>query len=76
MQIKRARDTFLEMYFLPDHDDAFMGVARDNQGEYVAVYDYDKIIKRLQQRDGSTHYEAVEWIEYNLIGSNKLIFIE
>ena len=49
----------------PDYASAFVGISYDNR----AVYDYDKMIKYLMDRDGMTDIEAVEFIDYNTIRS-------
>lgn len=45
------------------YDDALIGVTEDNR----AVYDFDKMVKWLEDNAGMTTEEAVEWIEYNTI---------
>jgi len=49
-------------------EDAFIGVAVRNGAE-CAVYDRDKCIKILIERDGMTEDEALDYFEYNVIGS-------
>jgi len=41
---------------------------RFNEGP-VALYDYDKCIEILMQRDGMSYEEAVEFFEFNTIGA-------
>ena len=45
------------------YDDALIGVSEDGR----AIYDYEKMIEWLMQKEGWTDDEAVEWIEYNTI---------
>ena len=47
----------------PDYADAFIGISEDGR----AVYDYDLMVKSLVD-DGMTEEEAVEFIDYNIIG--------
>ena len=47
------------------YDDALVGVTEDGR----AVYDYDKMIDWLMETKGFTCEDAVEWIEFNTIGS-------
>lgn len=48
---------------------AFIGVLRRyGQDLPVALYDYDKCMRILMTRDGMDEDEAMEWIEYNVIG--------
>ena len=49
----------------PSYDDALVGVTDDNR----AVYDYEKMILWLEQTEGWSDEEAIEWIEYNTIRS-------
>ena len=35
----------------------------------VAVYDYDACVQILMERDSMTIEDAVEWMEYNVVGS-------
>ena len=32
------------------------------------IYGYDKMVERLKQRDGMSYADAVEWIDYNILG--------
>ena len=34
----------------------------------LLIYDYDKTIKIFMERDGMTTEEAIEWIDYNVMG--------
>ena len=47
------------------YDDALIGVTEDGR----AVYDFDKMVSWLMQREGWSRLEAVEWIEFNTIGA-------
>lgn len=47
----------------PDYASAFIGISDDNR----AVYDYDKMIEYLMDKDGMTDIEAIEFIEYNTV---------
>lgn len=47
------------------YDDALIGVTEDNR----AVYDFDKMVEWLCEKEGFSPEEAVEWIEYNTIRS-------
>lgn len=48
-----------------DYRTAIVGVTDDNR----LVYDYDMMIDYLMEEDDFTYDEAVEWIDYNTIGS-------
>ena len=36
---------------------------------YVAIYDYDKCVKILMDRDGMSYDESVEYMDYNVLGA-------
>lgn len=51
-------------------DVAFIGVATQCCGRPdVLVYDYDKCVKLLMTRDGMTKEEAMEYIDFNVLGA-------
>ena len=50
-------------------EDAFVGVARRCGQPTLAVYDYDKGLEVLMQRDGMTYVDAVEWMGFNVLGA-------
>ena len=35
----------------------------------VVVYDYDQCVEILVKRDGMSYDDAIEWMEYNVLGS-------
>lgn len=45
------------------YDDALIGVSDDNR----AIYDYDRMVTWLVEKEGFTEEDAVEWIDYNTI---------
>ena len=47
------------------YDTALIGVSHDNR----AIYDYEKMVEWLMEKEGFTMEEAVEWIDYNTIRS-------
>jgi len=49
-------------------ENAFIGTGVCNGVEH-AVYDLDKCVKILVDRDGMTEEDAIEYIDYNVIGS-------
>ena len=67
---QRIRDALCDMghedallFDGPDYDEAIVGVTDEGQ----VVYDYDKMVQILVERDGYEEMEAIEWIEYNTI---------
>jgi len=45
-------------------NDAIVGVSDCG----LLIYDYDKTIKIFMERDGMTTEEAIEWVDYNVMG--------
>ena len=50
-------------------EDAFLGISEVFNRPPLATYDRDKCIEILIERDEMTHEEAVEYFEYNVVGS-------
>ena len=46
------------MYLFTDLDDAYLGLAKTVDGQYVAIYSKEKIINLLKFRDGLSSVEA------------------
>jgi hypothetical protein len=49
-------------------NDALIGITSGTYGN-VAVYDYDKCVQILMDKQDMTTTEAVEWMEYNVVSS-------
>jgi len=49
-------------------EEAVIGVGRQFNVE-VMVYDYYKCVDVLMERDGMSIEDAVEWMEYNVVGA-------
>lgn len=47
----------------PDYAPAFIGITHDDR----AVYDYNRMVRFLMDRDKMSEDEAIEFIEYNTI---------
>lgn len=45
------------------YDDALIGVSNDGR----AIYDYNKMIDWLMNKEGWGDNEAIEWIEFNTV---------
>ena len=52
--------------FADGFDDAIMGY---DAAAYRVVYDYDKCMGVLQERDGMTPHESHEFMEFNVVGA-------
>ena len=71
------RDIIVEEYpdipFLfmdpPDYDEAIIGVAEEFGGRLTVAYDFDKVIEINMKLTQSDYEGAVEYFEYNQIGS-------
>jgi hypothetical protein len=50
-------------------DEALIGIARRCGQPDLAVYDIDKCIQILVERDGMTEEQAREYLEFNSIGA-------
>lgn len=47
----------------PDYDSAIIGISECGR----VIYDYDKMVEWLVEKDGMTSEEAMEFIDYNTI---------
>jgi len=54
----------------PDYAPAFIGVSSEGR----AIYDYERMVTCLMERDGISKEEAIEFIEYNTLRS--LAYVE
>jgi len=50
-------------------DDAVMGMCIQFGDEPVVAYDYEKCINVLCKRDGMSRTEAIDFLEFNVIGA-------
>ena len=50
-------------------EDAIIGIGSRINMPDVLVYSYNKAVKIFMERDGMTHEEAVEWMEFNVVGA-------
>ena len=50
-------------------EDAIIGTGSRINMPDVLVYSYNKAVKIFMERDGMTHEEAVEWMEFNVVGA-------
>jgi len=54
--------------FADGFDEAFLGMGRQFN-KTIAVYDYDRCLDILIERDGMSTLEAIEHMEFNVIGA-------
>ena len=50
-------------------DDAIMGMCMQFGAEPLVAYDYEKCIEILIERDGMSRIEAIDFIQFNVIGA-------
>jgi hypothetical protein len=50
-------------------DEAFIGFSRRMNEPLLAVYSWEKMMTVLQERDGMEYEEALEYIEFNVLGA-------
>lgn len=39
------------------------------KGEFIAVYDYEKMVEIFMKEHGMSEEDAVEWIDFNVLGA-------
>lgn len=57
-----------EIIFFYGFEDAFLGFTQAND-VWVTVYDADKCVKILMDSDGMEEEDAVEYFQYNVLGT-------
>jgi len=50
-------------------EDALIGCGQQFTKPPLAVYDWDKCVEVLKTREGMTHEEAIEWMDFNVTGA-------
>lgn len=50
-------------------EDAIIGVGSRINMPDVLIYSYNKCVKIFMEKEGWTHEEAIEWMDYNVVGS-------
>ena len=54
---------------MPDYDDCILGIVeRCGQASFV-LYDPEKVIQKMVDRDGMSHEEAEEFLDFNMAGA-------
>lgn len=62
-------DKKYEMLTADGFDKAVLGVATRCAHGDVVVYDYEKCVEVLMERDGMTDEEAIEFMDFNVVGA-------
>lgn len=50
-------------------DDCILGIGYRCGHDPLAVYDYDACVVLFMNRDGMTREDAIEWMEFNVVGA-------
>ena len=50
-------------------EDAIIGVGSRINMPDVLIYSYNKCVKIFMEKEGWTHEEAIEWMDYNVVGA-------
>jgi hypothetical protein len=50
-------------------DEAFLGLSQRINEPLLAVYSYDKMIDVLVKRDGMEHEDAIDYLDFNVLGA-------
>ena len=50
-------------------EEAIIGVGGRMNMPDVLIYSYNKCVEIFMKRDGMSHEEAVEWMEFNVVGA-------
>ena len=57
-----------EAYLFPDLTEALTGIVESGEGKPLALYDVEKIVQILMDRDGMDYAGAVDFFYYNIYG--------
>ena len=58
-----------EIMTVDGFDDCIIGLTRGFGDKYRVVYDREKVVQKLVDRDGMTIEDAEEFFEFNIIGA-------
>ena len=50
-------------------EDAIIGVGSRMNMPDVLIYSYNKCVKIFMEKEGWTHEEAIEWMDFNVVGA-------
>lgn len=67
-EISRLCDDYDEVLLADGFEDAFLGIAR-KFNHHSALYDLAKCVQILMDRDGLSEDDAVEFLEFNVLGA-------
>ena len=67
--IEKVSEINPEALLADGFNDAILGMCLQFAQEPVVAYDYEKCINVLIKRDGMSREEAIEYMDYNVIGA-------
>lgn len=62
-------ELYPDVLFADGFDEALMGISHRCGSDPVVAYDYARCVEVLMTRDGMTHHEALDFFEFNVLGS-------
>ncbi len=78
--VEHLRDMNPDALLANGFEEALVGIGRRFNSPYVAVYDYNKCLHVLMERDSMSLTYAIDFMEYNVVGAwmgeSTPIFIE
>jgi len=67
-KIQNITENYPDAKLMDGYDDCIIGICNRFGMESIVLYDQEKVIEKLMQ-DGMTCEEALEFFEYNQLGS-------
>ena len=61
-------DNYPETILMTGYEDCILGICNRYGQDSIVAYDLEKVLAKLM-KDGMTYEEAVDWYEFNMIGS-------
>tara|TARA_R100001530_G_scaffold76623_2_gene53810 strand:- start:188 stop:448 length:261 start_codon:yes stop_codon:yes gene_type:complete len=68
-KLQFVKDNYPDVLIADGFDDAIIGIAERYGMNSVVLYDKNKCVKIMQDRDGMTEEEAIEFFNYNIVGA-------
>ena len=68
-RLEFIEDNYPDVLIADGFDDAIMGIVERYGMNPVVLYNKDKCLKTLQNRDGMSESEAIEFYYYNIVGA-------
>jgi len=68
-KLQFVKDNYPDVLIADGFDDAIIGIAERYGMNSVVLYDKNKCVKIMQDRDNMTEEEAIEFFYYNIVGA-------